>query len=129
MTKTETWWLVDTVGGASHQLCQEQCPVPGNIGGGRIKRVTQMDRCGCWLTERPDRDAGIWIADKVKLAARAIVEIKDEARRKINLIGFDVGAQASAIREGRTDDPRFAEIDAIREWAHEEERKINDKIK
>lgn len=54
----------------------------------------------------------------------AIAAVKAEAASRIEAVGFPAYAQLNAIREGRLNDPRFAEIDAIRRWSNDEEAKL-----
>ena len=63
-----------------------------------------------------------WWAEQDKQLA--VVALKIEASRRIEALGFSLTAQLNAVREGRSNDPRFAAIDAVRTWSNEEETKL-----
>lgn len=54
---------------------------------------------------------------KAELLAQDIARVNDAAAAKIEK-AFPLFAQVNALREGNQDDPRFADVDAIRAWAN-----------
>lgn len=54
---------------------------------------------------------------KAELLAQDVARVNEAAAAKIEK-AFPLYAQVNALREGNQDDPRFADVDAIRAWAN-----------
>lgn len=60
---------------------------------------------------------------KAERLAADIARVRELTGRKIEA-AFPLYAQLNAMREGNSDDPRFAEVDALRAWSNAVEAKL-----